>query len=91
MTKMAGEDAPNKVKRANETRYREFARLARIKRRLGKKMQEEEDDRKVLYKLLLTRAKKTTIYTCRMDVAKVSDLKSNVIFHIQLVLMQPLL
>ena len=42
---MAGEEVPNKVKRANENRYREVARLAKIKRRLGKKMQEEPDRR----------------------------------------------
>ena len=42
MTKMGGEDVPNKV---NKNTYREVARLAKIKRRLGKKMKEEQDRR----------------------------------------------
>ena len=42
---MAGEEVPNRVKRANKNRYPEVARLAKIERRLGKKMQEEPDRR----------------------------------------------
>ena len=49
---MAGEDVPNKVKRANENRYREVARQAKIKRRLGKKMQEDPDLRPDLPELV---------------------------------------
>ena len=33
--KMAGGDASNKVKRANEARYREYAKMVQIERRLG--------------------------------------------------------
>ena len=49
---MAGEKAPNKVKRANKTRCREFVRLARIERTLGKKMQEDPDLRPELQELV---------------------------------------
>ena len=42
---MAGEEVPNRVQRANKNRYPEVARLAKIERRLGKKMQEEPDRR----------------------------------------------
>ena len=49
---MAGEEAPNKFKRANKTRYREFERLARIARRLGKKIQEDPDLRRELLELV---------------------------------------
>ena len=45
IAKMAGEEVPNRVKRANKNRYPEVARLAKIERRLGKKMQEEPDRR----------------------------------------------
>ena len=50
---MAGEDAPNKVKRANKNRCREVTRLAKIERRLGKKMQEDPDLRPDLTELVL--------------------------------------
>ena len=53
MAKMVGEDAPNKVKRANEARYREFAKLVKIEKRLGKKMQEDRDLRPDLPELVL--------------------------------------
>ena len=42
---MAGEEVPGKVKTANEKRYREVAKMAKIKRRIGKKMWEEPDKR----------------------------------------------
>ena len=47
-----GEEPPNKVKRANKRMYREFARLTRIERRLGKKMQEDPDQRPELQELV---------------------------------------
>ena len=45
MAKMAGEDVPDKVKRENENRYQEVARLAKIERRIGKQLREEPDRR----------------------------------------------
>ena len=53
MAKMAEEDAPNKVKRANEARYREFSKLVKIERRIGKKMQEDPDLRPDLPELVI--------------------------------------
>ena len=39
--KMAGEDAPDKVKRANNARYREYAKMMKVERRLRRKIQED--------------------------------------------------
>ena len=42
---MAGEDAPDKVKRANNLRYREYAKMIKIERRLWRKIQEDPGPR----------------------------------------------
>ena len=42
---MAGEDAPDKVKRANNLRYREYAKIIKIERRLWRKIQEDPGPR----------------------------------------------
>ena len=38
---MAGEEAPDKVKRANNIRYQEYAKIIKIERRLRRKIRED--------------------------------------------------
>ena len=40
---MAGANAPDKVKRANDARYQEYAKIMKIERRLRRKIQEDPD------------------------------------------------
>ena len=50
---MAGEDAPDKVKRANNARYREYAKMMKVERRLRRKIQEDPDLRPDIPELVL--------------------------------------
>ena len=50
---MAGEEAPDKVKRANDIRYQEYAKMIKIERRLRKKTQEDPGPRPDVPELVL--------------------------------------
>ena len=50
---MAGEEAPDKVKRANNIRYREYVAMMKIERRLLRKIQEDPNPRPDIPELVL--------------------------------------
>ena len=50
---MAGEEVPDKVKRANDIRYREYVKIIKIERKLWRKIQEDRDPRPDVPELVL--------------------------------------
>ena len=51
--KMAGEEAPDKVKRANNIKYWEYAKIIKIERRLERKIKEDPGTRPDIQELML--------------------------------------